>query len=47
MLSSSERTELSRNQRPLKKEYNQWKWADVYVDPHMFLNVLQQVKLEH
>ena len=43
-LSETEKAALTAKKKPMKASYNQWKWADVYVDPDRFSAILLTIK---
>ena len=43
-LSVTEKAALTAKKKPMKASYNQWKWADVYVDPDRFSDILLTIK---
>ena len=43
-LSETEKAALAAKKKPIKTTYNQWKWADVYVDPVKFSTLLLKIK---
>ena len=44
-LSETEKTALSAKKKPMRNDYNQWKWGDVYVDPDKFAELLLKIKV--